>query len=248
MATDTLGDSERAAENAPRTSTVRPWIAAVLSVLVPGLGQAFVRRYARALAWFSPIVVLSLLAMWTLNLTLTDLVAAALETNVLWGLFWVNIAGALWRLGAAVDAFKLASGVVVGDTSFVIGWAVVALLIVAPHLLIGRYTMDAITLVSSVLVEEPASTSDPVIPIGTDADIVPDPIETVPEPGFEEALNPDASDVRVPAERGDEATERMKGERERFMPFSERNEMQRITVLIAGGDAGPAVEACEPIR
>lgn len=239
MAIDTLGNGEEAAEDASRTSTVRPWVAAVLSALVPGLGQAFVRHYGRALAWFSPIVVLSLLAMWTLNLTLIDLVAAALETNVLWGLFWANIAGALWRLGSAVDAFKLASGVVVGNTSFVIGWTVVALLIVAPHLLVGRYTMDAITLVTAVFVEEPASTSGPVIPIGTDADIVPDPIDTVPEPEVEEALSPDASIAPAPVERSDAATERMKGEREPFVPFSERNEMQRITVLIAGGDAGP---------
>jgi LCP family protein required for cell wall assembly len=99
--------------------------------------------------------------------------------------------------------------------------------------------MDAITLVSTVFVEDAPRTVDPVIPIGTDADIVPDPLIADPEPVIEEALNPDASRIRVPVERSEDAAGRLEGGGVPFIPFSEQIGTERITVLIAGGDAGP---------
>lgn len=239
MAANVVGDDRETVRGRPEGSASRPWLAAVLSVLLPGLGQAYARHYARALAWFSPLIILSLLAIWTLNLTLTDLVGAALDTRVLWGVFWVNIIGLVWRGGAAIDAYRLVGGAISTSPTFVAGWVFIAFLIVGPHVLVGTYTLDAVTLVNAVFVEDAPQASAPVIPIGTDADIVPDPLIAHAEPDAEVMPNPDASGLRVPRERSATAVERMRRSGVTLVPLSERIGKERITVLIAGGDAGP---------
>jgi LCP family protein required for cell wall assembly len=239
MATDIIGGSQERAGDDRGGSAARPWIAAVLSVLIPGLGQAFDRHYVRALAWFSPLAILLLLAVWAFSLSLADVVGAALDTNILWGVFWINIIGVLWRIGAAIDAYRLANGEVSGTAAFVAGWMVIALLVVTPHLFIGRYTLDAVTLVTAVFIDETSQSAVSVIPIGADADIVPDPLVADPDPAAEEVFNPDVAEVRVPPERSEAAVERMEGDGASFVPFSERIGTQRVSVLIAGGDAGP---------
>lgn len=45
--------SDPAAEEVPRK---RPWLAAVLTVLIPGLGHLYLRRWGRGLLWFLLVV------------------------------------------------------------------------------------------------------------------------------------------------------------------------------------------------
>ena len=176
MVDDVNRDGRQTPNDGHKRAVSRPWLATLLSVVVPGLGQAYERRYLRAFVWFSPVLVLSFLSLLTVELSVADLVGAALDPNVLWGIFWVNVVGVAWRLGAAIDAYRLANGGVSGPIAFAVGWALVALMIALPHLIVGRYTFDAVTLVSAVFVDDKPQVPDPVIPIGTDADIVPDPL------------------------------------------------------------------------
>jgi LCP family protein required for cell wall assembly len=224
-------------------SSAHRWIAAALSALVPGLGHVYSRRYLRGASWFTPVLILSLFGFWALNLSFTDLVGAALDPSVLWGVFWFNIIGAIWRVAAAADAYRITEGSVSGVLSIAVGWAVLGLVIITPHLVAGSYTLDAMTLVSAVFVDDEVIVAEPVIPIGTDADIVQDPAAVPPlvpplaklESVFDEEMwDPDAIAVRKKI-----AGDRTGVVEAPFLPFSERVGDRRIIVLIAGGDAGP---------
>jgi len=225
-----------------------PWIAAGLSVAVPGLGHVYARRHVRALAWFSPLLLLSLLAFWAFDLSTASLVGAALDPTVLWGVFWLNVLSAIWRVGAAADAYRLVKGSAAGTTAFAIGWALLALMILTPHMLVVRYTLDALTLVSVVFVDGGTMPAEPVIPIGTDADIVPDPAvedpppdpmveNPLPEP--EQAFDPKLWDPDAVAARNKAAGDSVGASEAPFLPFNDRVGERRITILLAGGDAGP---------
>jgi len=224
-----------------KRSGYRPVLAAALSAVIPGLGQAISRRYLRAAVWFSPVVLVSIVALWSRDLSVVDLIGAALDPNVLWGIFWLNILGFLWRIAAAVDAYRVARvpGGGTGTLVFAVGWAMIVMLMIAPHVIIGRYALDAVTLVSVVFVDDTPEVGEPVIPIGSDADIVPDPVVASPlierESSFDQSMwDPEAIAVGVRI-----TSERVTSSDAPFLPFNERVGAGRITILIAGGDAGP---------
>ncbi len=222
-----------------RHSSARPWIAAALSAVIPGLGHVYSRRYLRGAVWFAPVVIMSLFGVWVLKLSFTDIVGAALDSSVLWGVFWLNILGATWRVAAAADAYRIANGSVAGVLGLAVGWAVLALVIITPHLVVGSYTLDAMTLVSAVFVDDEAVAAEPVIPIGTDADIVQDPAVTPSLAEFESVFDENVWDPEALAVRKQIAGDLAGVSEAPFLPFSERVGDRRITVLIAGGDAGP---------
>ena len=227
----------------------RPWVAAVLSAVIPGAGQLYARRPLRALLWFSPTLVFIAAAVPLSTMRTSDLVGAALDPAVLWTLFGANVIAAVWRIGAAADAFVLVS-TPDDDHSAIglaVGWAMLGVAVVAPHVVVGRYTIDAVTLVEDVFVVSGELPDAPVIPIGTDADIVPDPVtNTYVVDGvdprstrnliFRDGVgDPDAiaawSDI-VANRSGDVGTSP-------FLAFNDRVGAERITILFAGGDAGP---------
>ena len=228
----------------------RPWLAAILSALVPGAGQAYSRRYRRALVWFSPTVVVLAVLIPLTTLRTTDLVGAVLDPDVLWAVFAANILIAMWRIAASVDAYAVASGTHESAGShlgfFLIGCAL-GLVVILPHALIGRYTYDAAYVIEAVFVTDDAPPSTPLIPIGTDADIVPDPVVHVYETDgvvsistrnllFREGFgDPDAVAIwpAIVAERNSRLRSAP------FLDFNERVGAGRITILFAGGDAGP---------
>ncbi|HSJ71183.1 MAG TPA: LCP family protein [Acidimicrobiia bacterium] len=227
----------------------RPWLAAVLSALVPGAGQAYARRYVRALVWFSPTVVVlaSLIPLSTLGTT--DLVGAAVDPDVLWAMFAANVLIALWRVAASIDAYAITSktsGSGGSHVGFVLIGCALALVVVLPHALIGRYTYDAVTVIEAVFVTDGVPPSIPLIPIGTDADIVPDPVVHIYETDgvvststrllFRDGFgDPDAVAIwpAIVAERNSRLRSAP------FPDFNERVGAGRITILFAGGDAGP---------
>lgn len=237
---------------ASHVGSKRPWLAALLSAVLPGTGQLYERRVARALVWFAPALIALAGLIPVANMRTADLVGSALSPTVLWSIFVVNILAALWRVAAAIDAYLLArpgagNGLPAGVLAA--GWVVLGLAVVAPHLAVARYTYDTVTLVEAVfVVDEGAVPDTPVIPVGTDADIVPDPVaytydispahpRSVRNMVFREGLgDPDAVDVWgdiviAGHQTGSDAAP--------FVDFSERIGADRITILFAGGDAGP---------
>ena len=68
--------SDPATEEAPRK---RPWLAAVLTVLIPGLGHLYLRLWGRALLWFVIVIgsVLVLVPEWFGAASLGDLTGIA---------------------------------------------------------------------------------------------------------------------------------------------------------------------------
>lgn len=236
-------------ETPEQLNTGNPWIAAGLSLLVPGAGHAYLRRWLSAAAWASPILVVAM-AYLVLDIDKFDLVGAALSKPTLWGIFVANIFAAFWRVGSAVDAWKRATNDGLAPSAMsiaVIGGFVVFFAIVIPHAYVARYTVDAVRLIDIVFAGDAGRPDTPVIPIGTDADIVPDPVVTTYETDettetrlrsrlYEDGFgDPDA----VAAWEQELQRRRAASPNSPFLPFSERVGADRITILLAGGDAGP---------
>ncbi|MCB1247489.1 MAG: LCP family protein, partial [Acidimicrobiia bacterium] len=229
-----------------RVGRSNPWIAAGLSAVVPGAGHWYLRRYRSALLWFAPVVGAIAFGVIT-SPDPRSVVIAALSPTTLWGLFGVNILAFVWRAGCAIDAYRRAGGF---DerwaTPFAaVGGIALALVIAVPHIAVGDLTYNAIRLVDIAFVDVGEVPTQPVIPIGTDADLVPDPVVTtydvvstttkrfrgrIHEPGIGD---PDA----VAAWEGAHTVGG--GAPSPFLPFTERVGTDRITILFAGGDAGP---------
>jgi LCP family protein required for cell wall assembly len=231
-----------------------PWIAAVLSVLIPGLGHLYLRSYRRAALWFAPIIAATLAAVVLSRTSPTDLVEAALSDTVLWTIFGINLLTGIWRLVAAADAFRVAGGTSPSWATpmAAVGGIVLAVVITVPHVIVGNFTIDAIRLIDIVFVAVGDVPDEPVIPIGTDADVVPDPV--IPDPvvftyDVEETTESvlrgrmfdprygDPQAVEVWRRQVEEHQERAPNQA--LLPFTERVGDDRITILLAGGDAGP---------
>jgi len=243
-----MATATEAAEKAKKN----PWVAAGLSAVMPGLGHLYLRRFGRAGLWFSPAILILTGAGLASRLQTSDLISAAISPTVLWSLVAVNGLAVIWRLGSAFDAFFLARPNGSSESQYrpltMVAWAVIAVVIIAPHVVVNRYTFGAISLVDTVFVDEDAAPPlEPVIPIGTDADIVPDPVVNQYEiSAFEGASSrnlvftdgigdPDA----VTAWGEILASGSNAGASSPFLPFSERVGAERITILFAGGDSGP---------
>lgn len=224
-----------------------PWIAATLSALIPGLGHVYVRRYGAALMWFAPFGV-AFVAAAVVSPDLRSIANAAVSTPVLWTVFSVNIVAAVWRIASAVDAFRVSGGLTPRwSTPFAfVGAAAISLLIVVPHVAAGDLTFDAIRLVNLAFVADGEDVGTPVIPIGTDADEVPDPVVATYEVAatserqirgriFEPGVgDPDAVDTWKQQHSGESSLPGAP-----LLPYTERVGTDRVTILFAGGDAGP---------
>jgi LCP family protein required for cell wall assembly len=99
---------QREQEVRPRARS--PFVAAVLSLLFPGLGHAYAGAYHRALAFAAlPILSIALLAGVVLRMSGAEILQLALADWFLPGLFVVNIVILLYRLVAIVDSYRVAA-------------------------------------------------------------------------------------------------------------------------------------------
>ena len=97
---------ERTQDTRPRAKS--PFVAAVLSLLFPGVGHAYAGAYQRALGFAAPpILILALLAGIVLRAEPTKLVAFVLLPPVLPGVFVLNLLVLIYRLVAIVDAYRV---------------------------------------------------------------------------------------------------------------------------------------------
>ena len=236
--------TERDIQVIPRSRS--PWVAAVLSAFVPGLGQLWCRRTWLALVWFTPIAVATMAVLFTTP-NIRDIAEAALSPTVLWSLFILNVVAAVWRLGAAVDAFRVAGGFIGQWASAyaLVGFIALGIVVMVPHVAVGQLTYDATRLLDIAFDDGSGRPATPVIPIGTDADIVPDPVvntydvPTVIERRLRNRIYEDGFGDPQAVEAWDEAHTYQDRGPSPFLPFTERVGTDRITILLAGGDGGP---------
>ena len=118
--------------------------AAVLSAVLPGLGQAFNGRRRLALAFLIPSLILIAIGLIVVRTqSTTRLVAWAIEPAILGTLLTLNLVLLAWRLVASGQAFLDTKRVGPTGRLGAIGMLVIAFAVLAPHVLVWRYGMQA---------------------------------------------------------------------------------------------------------
>ncbi len=115
---------------------MRPFLAGLLGLVLPGAGHAVVGRRRMALLFAIPVVLL--VAGWVVAYLLsgrTSILGFLLTPGVLPALAVVNISLATWRIAAAVDA---ARGAGASRAAFAGLGLAILLLVLAPHFIAGR--------------------------------------------------------------------------------------------------------------
>jgi len=221
-----------------------PLVAAALSALIPGAGQLYARRPIRALLFFAPSLLLIAGAAGFASRGTTGMAELLVRPSFLTGVLVVNLAFVVWRIAAVVDAFVVTPSTT--DRSWMPVTLVLLLLVVAiPHLIGWSYGTKTISTLESVFVAAPEGDAalpfdnTPVESLHTvpDPAIVLDVVEQEPDSvrnymfrkgiGDPEALDVWANIIAPPTPDAP------------FLPFTERVNPERLTMLVVGGDAGP---------
>ena len=213
-------------------------IAAFLSALVPGLGQGYLGRWKRAMLFFAPILVGVAIGYFVLDISTSDLIGYAIRPTVLKSVLIINLVIVIWRIWAITDVFSLIDGKAKRWKTAVV--AGLCLAVTLPHLVVAQVTLDAAYALDEIFVSEGDQgqrsfefDADDLFATNEILPAVPDPKLSVPryQP---QGDRPRASLDRfvdlgglLPVSEGDAAaTEPEEG-------------MERITILLAGGDGGP---------
>jgi LCP family protein required for cell wall assembly len=174
-----------ASAQVPETAAVRPIIAGLLGMIMPGAGHALVGRRRLALLFGVPVLVLA--AAWVILYLLsgrTSLLGFLLTPGVLPALAVVNLVLAVWRIAAGLDAARRLrpSRAALGA----LGVATVVLVLV-PHLLVGRIIGSANDFLDSMFASGPSSSQqEPAasdMPVGSDGGFI------VPEGDLQDSWN-----------------------------------------------------------
>ncbi len=238
-------------ESAPRSA--RPGLAAVLSALIPGAGQWYGGRLRRAVIVFLPTILLVGLAGALWSRGAVRIIELLVQPAVLWTLFVVNLVVLAWREIAVVDAFRVArrdrrpARLAVGVLAITI--AAVA----APHVVFVAYDLEAIDLLESVfddgdvaapIFEEPPPVPPSQLsPVNTVVYEVPDPVFVTapaiitPRSARNLVFRPGLGDPEAIVSWPEIISE--PEEAMALLPAVETEGIDRITILLAGGDAGP---------
>ncbi len=218
-------------------------VAAVLSGLIPGLGQGYLGRVRRGLLFAAPVLLLAVVSVVALDLDTIEIVGLAVRPVVLKSLLIVNLAIAIWRVAAVTDAFSLSGTKTTWWSMSVVAIVVVA--VVAPHIVVTQYTLDAAHALDEVFVAE-GDEYEPIViepeDLYVDDEVLPpppDPKLTVTRyPGREPQsllFTPGIGDPDAVA-----AAPRYDTTGDPVDRFGEDAEgIDRITILLVGGDGGP---------
>ncbi len=139
---------------APRPRSA--FAAAVFSLILPGLGHAYLGRWSRALGWVVlPFLLLTLVAGVALNPAAKDLVLAQMSVEALAGVLGLLALDLVYRVLCMLDAWRLArvGGAPRGPAVALLSAAgLLAVLAVAgvSHLALARPVMVAMSLTSAV--------------------------------------------------------------------------------------------------
>jgi LCP family protein required for cell wall assembly len=224
-----------------------PLVAAALSALIPGAGQLYARRPLRGLVFFLPTLVITAAGLIMMSRGAVGVAELLVQPSFLSGLLVANVLALGWRIAAAVDAFVVTETTV--DRSWMPVTLTLILLIVAiPHLIGLSYGAKTIGALEAVFVAAPANGGATTFetPPSSLADTLPDPAiyidpveaeqRSVRNYIFREGIgDPEAiaSRIDIIAPASPIAP---------FVPFTERVDPDRLTILLVGGDAGPGRE------
>jgi LCP family protein required for cell wall assembly len=118
-----------------------PTLAAVLSFIVPGLGQVVSGRPRRGLIFLAPIVFLVLVILEMLASDRPRLIGFLVRPEVLIGLFVINLLLLVWRGAAIVDAWRGVPGRRVRrSTTGSVVLVVLVLATLSTHAVVGGFT------------------------------------------------------------------------------------------------------------
>ena len=231
----------------------RPGLAGVLSALIPGAGQWYGGRLRRAALVFLPTLILIAVAAVYWSRGAVRILELVVQPAVLWALLAVNLAVLVWREFAVIDAFNISrNGRRPGWLATVV-LSITIVAVAAPHMVFVAYDLEAIDLLESVFddgevaaplfVDEVPAHPAPFAPGDSPIVSVPDPALVAPPviitPRstrnliFRQGLgDPEAiatwPEIIAPAV-----------EARQLMPSVDTDGLDRITILLAGGDAGP---------
>ncbi len=225
-----------------------PLVAALLSALIPGAGQLYARRPLRALAFFAPILAfVGVVGYRVSSLGALGVAGLLIQPDVLRWLLVANVVVLAWRIASAVDAFALI------DTPTDRSWMPVTLTLLllavaVPHLIGWSYGARTIGALETVFVAAPTHTDTPAIrtPVTTVPDTLPDPdvydgpIQVKQRSPRNYILRDGIGDPDAVASRIDIIAPA--SPIAPFVPFAERVDPDRLTILLVGGDAGPGRE------
>ena len=154
---------QSAQETRPRARS--PFVAAVLSLLFPGLGHAYAGAYQRALGFAAPpLFLVALLAGIAFRANQAELLGLLLAPWLLPSVFILNIVALLYRLAAIVDAYRVAAFLNALSVSgggrlgrprvrleplSVAGLLAVILVMSGGHVVVARYDLQALDLLGS---------------------------------------------------------------------------------------------------
>ncbi len=131
---------------------VRPgrsaFAAAFLSLILPGLGHAYLGRWLRALAWVSlPVIVFAAVMGMGVSVGWRDLAARLIDPDVLVGVVGFLIIDLVYRLLAMLDAYRLGTDAAVGSRSTRmlsgVGLAALVIVLVGSHLTLAQPVLFA---------------------------------------------------------------------------------------------------------
>lgn len=221
-------------------------IAAFLSALIPGLGQGYLGRWKRALVFAAPILFGLVAGLWVIDIDTFDLIGYAVRPVVLRTILIVNLGIVIWRILAITDAFATS-----GSRRTWWSVAVVVILsaaVAAPHVIVTQYTLDGAHALDEIFVAEGEEVTpvfipepddpfadDEILPQVADPKLVVSRYDNRPDLGmiFQPGVgDPDAvaNSLRYTASRDRSLTDRL---------GSDADGVERITILLVGGDGGP---------
>jgi LCP family protein required for cell wall assembly len=219
-----------------------PFVAAVLSLIFPGLGHAYAGAYQRALGFAAaPIFLVALLAGVVLRASQADLLGLLLAPWLLPSVFVFNILALLYRVAAIVDAYRVAAFLNAAAVSgggrlgrprvrleplSVAGLVAVILVMSGAHVVVARYDLEAQDLLTSNCIfidnTNAADTSQ--------CDTTPSPADTGgPTDGPVDSSTPEPSDSG-PAPQGSDLPAAT------IPPW---NGTERLNILLIGSDQRP---------
>jgi LCP family protein required for cell wall assembly len=136
-----------------------PFAAAFLSLLFPGLGQAYAGAPMRALGFAAaPVLVIALLAGVLLRMDRLELIGLVLNPTILTSVFVLNLVALLYRAIAIIDAYRVAEYLnaqaasgdgrlgkarVPRNTLTIAGLLAVILVMAGSHVVVARYDLMA---------------------------------------------------------------------------------------------------------